>query len=105
MLFGALDRTLNRVTSRLAGDSYTHTPTSGTASTAYARFERHYTDAFPAADGGPAETRPVIWLVVSDLTTAPIVGDTITTGGVAYLIESLEPDGTGQSMATLRLKP
>jgi len=105
VLFDALDRVANRVTSRLAGAQYTHTPTSGTASTALGRFERHYSDPFPSADGGPAETRPVIWLVVDDLTTSPRPDDTITVGGVNYLIESLEPDGTGQSQANLRIKP
>jgi len=102
-VFDALSTAAGRITRTLAGTLITHTPTSGTSTQARARFDREYVAALPSADAPIQESRPAVWLWLADYATVPIPGDTITLvrDGSTYIIESMQPDGEGQSMALL----
>jgi hypothetical protein len=102
-VFDAISTAVGRITRTLAGTRITHTPTSGVSTQAHARFDREYAEAFPNADAPIQETRPAVWLWLADYATVPIPGDTITVArdGSTYTIESMRPDGEGQSMALL----
>lgn len=49
-------------------------------------------------------TRPVLTIVISDLTSTPVDGDTITISSVIYTVKEYRPDGPDQNTATLILQ-
>lgn len=104
MGFDRLARTVGRAARSVTGDTISHTPQSGTATTGKrARFDRAYTPATPKGETEITETRPACWLWIADYATAPCPGDTITltSTGTAYTIESLQPNGEGMKLAYL----